>query len=146
MGAAAVRNDSLKVTRQSADKLILETWGFEVTFPSAWRLREGEGPVAITLQSYERAQRDDARKRTFKPVQRLLFGGYFPGSGISGLGGPRRMAWMDVSANAYAWETGDCRRANVTELRPTLPADVEADAYNALRPRVTIAKPDEESK
>lgn len=133
-----MRNDPLKITRLSADKLTLETWGFQVTFPASHTLRSGEGVVVVCLSSYEHATRASLKHRKFTPTLRLVFGAHYPSPGAA-----RRSDWLDVTTSDYAWGCGDFRSAGpATDKRPPLPVDVEADAYNALRPRVTIAQPD----
>lgn len=135
-----MRSDQLKITRLSEDKLSRRVWGFRVRWPSGEQLISGDLTPRIECESYEEASRESLKHRAWKPSRRMLYGGHYPGGGLS-----RRMEdWFDLPASGgYGWETGDLRGLGhyVTEERPPLPADLVADLVRKFQPVAKIAEP-----
>jgi hypothetical protein len=135
-----MRRDPLKITRFSQDKLRRQMWGFSVRWPTSDDLRNGNLTPRIECESYEEAERESLKHRAWKPTRRLLYGGHYPGFGIS----DRMDDWFDLSrGGSYGWEVGDLRSCTpyVTTERPPLPADLVADLVHRFQPVAINAEP-----
>lgn len=135
-----MREDNIRIIREAPDRLRRQVYGFSIEMPQSWEMSmPDKRGVTIRMKSFSDEVRASTRHRTYEPIERCLYSGYFPNRPGQNRSSPEKIVdWLDVTKDGYAWGTGDCRGCQVRGSTPVVPQDVIEEVQAAVSVLVVI--------